>query len=58
MNHYPIEGPIDSSSRRVIQKCTSIVDVEMAQLIDLSLAVNSNTAEISLDQVIGETKID
>ena len=30
----------------------------MAQLIDLSLAVNSNTAEIILDQVIGETKID
>ncbi len=30
----------------------------MAQLIDLSVAVNSNTAEISLDQIIGEAKID
>jgi len=30
----------------------------MAQLIDLSVAVSSNTAEISLDQIIGEAKID
>jgi hypothetical protein len=32
--------------------------VEIAQFIDLSVAVNSNTAEISLDQVVGEAKID
>ena len=30
----------------------------MAKVIDLSVAVNSNTAKISLDQVVGEAKID